>query len=125
MSALASSCSMRARSAPLSGSSSSTRLLTLKACHGGELRSLPGPSSLTTSAPRSARMRPASQPSRSVASMTKVSERSIAAVFGTGAANPYGVSPPAARQRMDPPDHPRARVLDILLGEEVLGLDPI
>ena len=57
MSAVASRSPSRSRPAALLRSSSRTRLLTLKARHSGRLRSVPGRSSLMTSAPRSARMR--------------------------------------------------------------------
>jgi hypothetical protein len=56
----------------------------LKARHSARLRSLPGGSSLTTSAPRSASTRPASQPSRSVASMINTPDSSMALLFLTG-----------------------------------------
>src|SRR5262249_33768906 len=49
--------------------------------HSARLRSLPGGSSLMTSAPRSASRRPASQPSRSVASMINTSDSSMALLF--------------------------------------------
>src|SRR5919198_4846281 len=92
------------------GSRSSTRLLTLKARQCGRVRSVPGRSSLTTSAPRSARTRPASQPSRSVASTIKTSDSSMFSAAGT-------------RQRMHPAGHACLRVFDILPGEEVFRLD--
>jgi len=82
MSAAWISSSRRWCSAAPSGSSSSTRLLTLHARHCEELRSLPRASILITSAPRSASSRPASQPSRSVASTIKTSGSSISAVSG-------------------------------------------
>src|SRR5262249_8267770 len=115
-------------------------LLTLKARQSAPPRSLPGGSSLTTSAPRSPSTRPAIQPSRSVASMIKTSERSMVLRFqhqpsrcrhGNKRAYPLGQrfrhphSAPGTGERVDPAHHARARVLDILLAEEVLRLDPI
>ena len=81
MSAVRSNSSTRERALAGSGSSSRIRLLTLKARHSARLRSLPGGSSLMTSAPRSASRRPASQPSRSVASMINTCDSSMALLF--------------------------------------------
>src|SRR5262249_59786926 len=91
-------------------------------------------------APRWASTRRATQPSRSVASMIKTSERSMVLRFqhqpsrcrhGDKRAYPSGQrfrhphSAPGTGERVDPAHHARARVLDVLLAEEVLRLDPI
>src|SRR5262245_6722679 len=173
MSAARSNSSMRERPPAACESISRMRLLTLKARHSARLRSLPGGSSLTTSAPRSASTRPASQPSRSVVSMINTPDSSMALLFSPvmrgqkgGAKGVYARlrramdarkrayaprghlfspahllrrrmglpdqdwtltwrSAPGAGERVDPSDHARARVLDVLPAEEVFRLDPI
>src|SRR6266851_9005624 len=134
MSAARNKSSSRARSALACRSSSSIRLLTLKARQSAPLRSLPGGSSLITSAPRSASTRPATQPSRSVAStIVTLESRGIVNARTCSASSELRMahirllairhSPPAAGERVDPADHARLGVLDVLLGEEVLRLD--
>src|SRR2546423_1375387 len=68
-----------------------------------------------------------SQPSRSVASMINMSDGSMAATLAgsSSAITMLPGSAPGAGERVDPSDHARACVLDVLPAEEVLRLDPI